>query len=67
MKDNKEFKRLFEESGMKKSHFATAIGMKRQNLSNYLEDVNEMHKSTFEVYRKNYIIHINLKKDENNL
>jgi DNA transposition AAA+ family ATPase len=54
----KEFIELFEQSKMTKADFCRAIGMRQQRLSVYLRGEIEMSKAYYEMYKKNYEIHV---------
>jgi DNA transposition AAA+ family ATPase len=58
----KEFIELFEKSKMTKADFCRAIGMRQQRLSGYLRSEIEMSKAYYEMYKKNYEIHVNNEK-----
>ena len=47
---NKHFKDLFLKSGLTKSEFCRAIGMKKSNIYPYLNDKIEMKVKTFQKY-----------------
>jgi transcriptional regulator with XRE-family HTH domain len=54
----KEFIELFEQSKMTKADFCRAIGMRQQRLSNYLRNEIQMSQAYYELYKRNYEIHI---------
>jgi hypothetical protein len=58
----KKFIELFKQSKMKKTDFCRAIGMRGQRLSGYLKKEIEMSKAYYEMYKKNYEIHVHNKK-----
>jgi hypothetical protein len=59
---NKKFIELFEQSEINEAEFCKAIGIRRQRLSGYLRSEIEMSQAYYELYKKNYDIHVHNKK-----
>jgi hypothetical protein len=59
---NKEFINIFEQSKMNEADFCKAIGIRRLRLSGYLRSEIEMSVAYYEMYKKNYEIHVKDKK-----
>lgn len=55
---NEQFTELFNLSGMTKTEFAKAVGMKKQNINTYLIGSVEMGVSTFEKKKQKYLAYI---------
>jgi DNA transposition AAA+ family ATPase len=53
-----EFIELFEQSKMTKADFCRAICMRQQRLSGYLRNEIQMSQAYYELYKRNYEIHI---------